>query len=236
MKQSFDSTGDTKSRVIAAATHLFATKGMENVFVRELTSVAGVNLAAVNYHFGSKEALSEAVLHAVAASVNARRLANLRKVLDEAESARRPPGMAAILKTFIEPYLGPDEAGEGAVLAQLVIKDRISRSEMTARIIRKHFDPLAREYIAAFAKACPHVDPDDFYWRYTLMYGAVILTSTDRSKKNRLSTMSMGQIDASDSLAMQRAVIEFLVPAMSAPGRTPEPARTTSRRSPKASR
>lgn len=210
--------------MIAVATHLFATKGMENVFVRELTTAAGVNLAAVNYHFGSKEALCEAVLDAVAGSVNARRLAKLHKILEEADKLGTLPSLPAILETFMEPYVGPDEAGEGAVLAQLLIKDRISRNEMTARIVRKHFDPLAREYIAAFAKACPDVDPADFYWRYTLMYGAVILTSTDRNKDNRLSTMSMGQVDAADPLALRQALTNFLVPAMSAPSRPAQPA------------
>lgn len=73
-KQLFDSSADTKWRVIAAATHLFASKGMENVSLRELTTAAGVNLAAVNYHFGSKEALCEAVLDSLSGSVNARRL------------------------------------------------------------------------------------------------------------------------------------------------------------------
>ncbi len=223
IKRTFEPSGDTKAKVIAAATHLFATKGIEHVFVRELTAVAGVNLAAVNYHFGSKEALAEAVLDSVAESVNAKRLANLRKILEAAEAAGEAPSLPAILDTFMAPYFGPDEAGEGAVLAQLVIKDRISHNEMTTRIIRKHFDPLARAYVAAFAKACPHVNPSDFYWRYMLMYGTVVLTSTDRSKTNRLFTMSNGQLDASDPVALHEAVMDFLVPAISAPSRRLQP-------------
>jgi len=227
VKQSFDPSADTKARVIAAATHLFATKGIEAVAVRELTTIAGVNLAAVNYHFGSKNALCEAVLDSVAASVNAKRLAKLEVVLREAESMGKPPGLPDILDTFMEPYLGPDETREGAVLAQLVIKDRISRNEMTTRIIRKHFDPLARKYIAAFAKACPHVDPTEFYWRYMLMYGAVVLASTDRGKNNRIATMSKGLLDASDPVALRSALMNFLVPAISAPsGKTTQPAPT----------
>lgn len=223
IKRSFDaeSLSSTKAKVIAAATRLFATKGMENVFLRELTSAAGVNLAAVNYHFGSKEALCEAVLDSLSERVNARRLAGLRQLLAAAEAKGMPPSLPAILDTFVEPYLGPDEEGEGAVLLQLLIKDRISRNEMTARIVRKHFDPLALEYIAAFAKACPQVHPDDLYWRYTLMYGAVIMTASDRSKSNRIATMSMGRLDASDPVALRQAVLDFLVPAISAPSRKP---------------
>lgn len=216
-KQVFDSSSDTKWRVIASATHLFATKGMENVSLRELTTAAGVNLAAVNYHFGSKEALCEAVLDSLSGSVNARRLANLDKVLDEAAASNRPPSLEKILDTFMQPYVGDDQEGEGALLAQLVLKHRLSPNDMTTRIIRKHFDPLARRYIAAFAKACPDVDPSAFYWRYMYMAGTVIVTSTDRSNANRISTISNGKFDASDPVALNRSLMSFLVAAISAP-------------------
>lgn len=216
-KHLFESSADTKWKVIAAATHLFAAKGMENVSLRELTTAAGVNLAAVNYHFGSKEALCEAVLDSLAGSVNARRLAQLDAVLGEASSANRLPPLEGILESFMSPYLGADQGGEGALLAQLVLKHRLSPNEMTTRIIRRHFDPLARKYIAAFALACPHVDPSSFYWRYMYMAGTVILTSTDRSNSNRISTISGGKYDASDPVALNRSLMSFLVAAISAP-------------------
>lgn len=215
VKQPFDSSVDTKWKVIAAATELFATKGMENVSLRELTAAAGVNLAAVNYHFGSKDALCEAVLDSLAASINERRLAHLSKVVDDAESAGVAPQLEAILDTFMQPYLSADH--EGALLAQLVLKHRINPSDMTTRIVRRHFDPLAREYIAAFAKACPQVDPSAFYWRYMFMAGVVIMTSTDRSRTNRISTISMGKFDGSDPSTLHRSLMAFLVAAISEP-------------------
>lgn len=215
--QAFDPAADTKRRVISAATHLFAEKGMDNVSLRELTTEAGVNLAAVNYHFGGKEALCEAVLDSLSGSVNERRLRRLRGVLDAAELNSQLPTLEDILDTFTEPYLGPDQGGEGALLAQLVLKHRVAPTEMTTRVIRKHFDPVAREYVLAFAKACPEVDPGAFYWRYMFMAGTVILTSTDRSRTNRISTISNGQYDASDPGALHRSLMQFLVAAIKAP-------------------
>ncbi|MFT3778543.1 MAG: TetR/AcrR family transcriptional regulator [Ottowia sp.] len=221
IKRTFDPSSDTKARVVAAATRLFAEKGMEKVALRELTSAAGVNLAAVNYHFGTKEALCEAVLDSLAERVNARRLANLGQVLDEARRAGRRPALPAILDTFIAPYLDDDaSATDGAVLVQLLIKDRVSPSDMTARIIRKHFDPLARAYIAAFALACPNVAPDDFYWRYMLTYNTVILTASDRDA-SRIATMSMGRLDGADRPALRQALADYLAAAIGAPSRTP---------------
>lgn len=217
VKQPLEPLGDTKTRVIEAATGLFAEKGMANVSLRELTAAAGVNLAAVNYHFGSKEALCEAVLDSLAASVNERRLTKLARIVQKADAEGKPPPLEAILETYMDPYLGPSDRGEGALLAQLVLKHRSNPNEMTTRIVQKHFDPLAREYISAFVKACPHVDPSAFYWRYMFMAGTVILTSTDRGKTNRISTISMGQFDASDPSALNRALMNFLVAAISAP-------------------
>ena len=48
---------NTKDRILDAAERLFAHKGIEATSLRNITAEAGVNLAAVNYHFQSKEAL-----------------------------------------------------------------------------------------------------------------------------------------------------------------------------------
>src|SRR5437762_13635541 len=57
-----DTSPDTKTRILDAGEHLFMEHGFEATSLRQLTSAAGVNLAAVNYHFGSKEELFQAVL------------------------------------------------------------------------------------------------------------------------------------------------------------------------------
>ena len=53
---------DTKERILDAAEQLFGEHGPSDTSLRAITAAAGVNLAAVNYHFGSKEKLIEAVL------------------------------------------------------------------------------------------------------------------------------------------------------------------------------
>src|SRR5205085_2358496 len=54
---------ETRTRILDAAEELFMQHGFEGTSMRLLTAKAGVNLAAVNYHFGSKDALIEAVFH-----------------------------------------------------------------------------------------------------------------------------------------------------------------------------
>ena len=212
------STPDTKTRVIQAATRLFATRGLENVLVRDLTQEAGVNLASVNYHFGSKESLYEAVLSSISESVNRVRLKALECVLRSAARAKVAPALADILETFVAPYLEGEGQGDGAVLVQLLLKDRLSRNEMTARLIQTHFDPVARAYVKAIAMACPALDERDLYWRYTLMYGAIILTISDyNNRSNRLSSMSEGLVDGNDLHPLKKAMIDFLVAGFGAP-------------------
>src|SRR5688572_23669682 len=77
----------TKERLLNAAERLFAARGFAGTSLREVTAEAGANVAAVHYHFGSKEELLRAVLSRIVAPVNAERLTLLERV--EAEAARR---------------------------------------------------------------------------------------------------------------------------------------------------
>jgi AcrR family transcriptional regulator len=67
-----DEPADTSQRLLDAARRAFAAKGFDAASVREITAAAGANLAAVTYHFGSKDALYEAVLETVLADVGGR--------------------------------------------------------------------------------------------------------------------------------------------------------------------
>ena len=215
-EHSLDRMTSTSAKVIAAATQLFARRGMDGVNMRELTAVAGVNLAAVNYHFGTKDALWEAVWDSAATKVNGTRVAALHKVLEMAGAMGRPPALAAILESFIDPHLSQDASDEAAVLAQLVIKDRFSRTEMTHRAVRDYLEPLEKEYLKAFSLACPNIAPEDFSRRYLLMHGALAFVAKDLCSAN-YSGVSTNSTGAPDAHLWRTAVLDFLVHAIGAP-------------------
>jgi AcrR family transcriptional regulator len=206
---------DTKLRILHFAQVLFAEKGVENVSLRELTTTAGTNLGAVNYHFGTKDVLVEAVFDQLSARVNTQRLLELSEILATAKQKRHRPSPRDILVTFLRPYLQSD-SGEGALLAQLVLKHRVASSDITKRIIARHFDPMARQYVDAYVLACPGVPPQEFYWRYMFVAGSVIMTATDRNRANRVSSISQGTIDGSDTEALIDALLRFLIGGISA--------------------
>src|SRR4051812_49682602 len=92
---------ETRTRILDAAEELFMQHGFEGTSMRLLTAKAGVNLAAVNYHFGSKDALIEALFRRRLDAMNAARVAEL----DKLESAERAPQPEAIIRAFIAPGL-----------------------------------------------------------------------------------------------------------------------------------
>ncbi|MEX0637836.1 MAG: TetR/AcrR family transcriptional regulator, partial [Burkholderiales bacterium] len=90
---------ETQTRILDVAEELFMQHGFEGASMRMLTAKAGVNLAAVNYHFGSKDALVEAVFRRRLDPMNAERLAELERLEQEAAGKALTP--EAIIRAFI---------------------------------------------------------------------------------------------------------------------------------------
>lgn len=221
MKPTFDSSDDAKTKIIKVAVSLFAEHGANNVPLRELTMQAGVNIAAVNYYFGSRSALEEAVFEEVASRANKQRLAALKALLKAAADANTTPSLEGIIDTFTEPYLGESISNEGALLAQLILKHRDTPTEMTKRLVHAHFDPMAKKYVSALSLALPHVSQDELVWRYMFMTSTVVLTATDRSKNNRVAAISSGMLDAADTQSLRAALMRFLVGGLCAASEGP---------------
>lgn len=108
------SNKDTKQRILDAAEGLFAKEGYHNASLRSITTKAKVNLAAVNYHFGSKDGLMTSVLERRLLPLNALRLKRLEEVAESAKAEKRPPRAKDILFAFIEPTLKFKESSSGA--------------------------------------------------------------------------------------------------------------------------
>ena len=215
-KQPSEVAATTADRVLAVAEAVFSEKGQDKGSLREITSRAGVNLAAVGYHFGSKEALASEVFARLASRVNKARVAQLDVYLAGGASGRRPD-VAKIVSIFLQPYLGEGSERSGLLMARFILQHRLSPTAMSKKIIARHFDPMARRFIEGLAQACPDLSSADLHWRYSFMVSTVVLTITDRSKDNRLARLSNGLVDATRTDVMREALIGFLVGALAAP-------------------
>jgi AcrR family transcriptional regulator len=208
---------DARERILAAAETLFARKGMEKSSMRELTALAGVNVAAVNYYFRSKEGLAEELFDSVAQRVNQARLTELDAHLADAAAHHAPPALEAILSSFIRPYVETEAGPAGPLLAQLILQHRLAPSDMTVRVVTRHFDPCGLRYVEALAAAVPGVPTAEWFWRYTFMVSTVILTVTDQSAHNRLARLSGGAADTTRHDDLRRYLMAFLVGGLTAP-------------------
>src|ERR687891_1473936 len=96
---SAEARGSTRERILDAAEQRFSEEGFAGTSLREITALAGVNVAAVNYHFGSKEELLRAVLSRIVEPVNRERLELLQRA--EEAAAPHPSPVEAILEAFL---------------------------------------------------------------------------------------------------------------------------------------
>lgn len=164
----------TPARILDAAEALFAERGFHAVSVREITAAAGVNGAAVFYHFGRKEDLLAAVLERRAEPLAIERRRRLDVLLD----AR---GAAPSLEALIEAYLAPGlTIGFGSPEARIRfgrLRGRITADSGDARvqdILRRHYRAPGRRFLEGVARILPELSAKDLQWRYHLMVGALI--------------------------------------------------------------
>jgi AcrR family transcriptional regulator len=165
---------ETKDAILDAAERLLGQHGYAAMSLRMLTTAADVNLAAVNYHFGSKEDLTKAALARRIAPINAERL----RMLDEAE---RPRSVAAIVRAFIEPPLRSTPAEKRAPrkdqanpqVCRVLGRIMVEQPPFLREFLIQQFRDVARRFQAALAEALPEHEAATLWWRLHFLYGAL---------------------------------------------------------------
>jgi len=169
-----DDSRDTKQRILDAAEELFARDGFEASSLRTITRQARVNLAAVNYHFGSKEGLLEAVIARRIEPVNALRQERLEAALQDAAGQGRRPGAREVWRAMIEPTLRMRQPGSGAEhFISLVGQILAGRQGPGREIFLRHMVPLLLRFFEALHLALPDLPRSVLYWRVHFAIGAL---------------------------------------------------------------
>ena len=172
---------ETQTRILDAAEELFMQHGFEGASMRMLTAKAGVNLAAVNYHFGSKDALIEAVFRRRLDPMNAERVAALERREQEAEG--RPLQADAIIRAFLGASLRmiEDAKSGGRNFIRLLGRTYSDPQKPIRVLIGQLYAPAMERFKAAFERALPQMPRDELIWRMHFMFGtlAYTLAATD---------------------------------------------------------
>ena len=167
---------ETQTRILDAAEELFLLHGFEGASMRMLTARAGVNLAAINYHFGSKDALIEAVLRRRLDPMNASRIVALDHL--EEQAAGRPLAPEAIIGAFVGTSLRmiEDARGGGRNFIRLLGRTYTDPDKNIRALIGQLYAPAMERYKAAFTRALPDLPGDELVWRMHFMFGTLSYT------------------------------------------------------------
>ncbi len=171
------SQADTKQRIIDAAEILFASKGFRGTSLRAITDKAKVNLAAVNYHFGSKKALLEAVIKRRIQPLNQVRRKRLEEVRNAAGQKGKKPDIKAVLDAFIEPTFLFRESEPGAKDFITFIGMSFADPDDTVRKVFVRFiKPLFQFLFETVCEALPGLPREVIFWRLQFTMGALFHT------------------------------------------------------------
>lgn len=168
------SPDDTRARILDAAEKLFMENGYDAASMRHITAAAGVNLAAVNYHFGNKEALFQAVLKRRLEVINRERLDLLDRLEAEAAREGRPVKPSAIVDAFFGTLLriGTDPAHGGDTFMRLLGRTHTEPSGFLHALFAGEYREVIERYKAALFRALPEVPKAEIVWRFHFMLGA----------------------------------------------------------------
>ena len=183
----------TRTAILAAAERLYADRGFGDVTLRDIVAEANVNLAAVNYHFGSKDELIAELFVTRSLALNRDRLRELRAA-EEAGSGRAD--VSDILRALVGPTLrgclGPER--ERSTAARFMIRASIEAVPPIRRIRNREIDHL-RKFVVAMRRALPDRSEVELYWG--LHFALAMAQQTVRDSE-RLTKLSEGKCDLND--------------------------------------
>ena len=215
-------TDHTRTAILSAAERLYADRGFADVTLRDIVAAAGVNLAAVNYHFGSKDEL-------IAELFVTRSLATNRERLNELKAAEAAGNGRADISSILRALVGPTLRGclgadrERSAAARFMIRASIESVTPIRRIKNREIDHL-RKFAAAMRRSLPGRNEVDLYWG--LHFALAMAHQTIRDSE-RLTKLSEGSCDLNDVQGIIDRVVAVSVMALSggeAEGKTPEAA------------
>jgi len=196
---------ETQGKILDTAERLFGEQGYAATSLRQIIAEAGVNLAAIHYHFGSKEELLDELIMRKAAPVNEERLALLNRF--EAEAGSGPVPVEKILQAFLQPpFLRMNSSPR-----LLKLMGRMYGEGLMPLIVEKHFQSIVTRFLAAFGRALPRLTPAELALRMQFLAGAMAHTMFIGG------TSLMPNTAPTDGAVLLRELVVFLSGGLRAP-------------------
>ena len=205
---------DTKLSLLDAAEALIAEHGVAGASLRAITSRAGTNLAAANYHFGSKQALARAVIARHLEPINGERL----RLLDEAErrGGEDGPSLESLVRAFVGPVVrfGQNLPDRGRHFAQICGRALTQPDPMLRESLLGELAEAIRRFKAAFARSLPQLSKEELLWRIQFMVGAMAHTMAGTQM---IEEVHGDVLDTRDLEGIVERMVRFLCAGLAAP-------------------
>ncbi|ABD89023.1 TetR/AcrR family transcriptional regulator [Rhodopseudomonas palustris] len=212
-------SSDTRSAILTAAERLYAARGFADVTLRDIVAEANVNLAAVNYHFGSKDEL-------ITELFVSRSLATNRERLNELKAAELAGGGSAPIEEVLRALVGPTLRGclgadqQRSDAARFMIRASVEAIAPIRKIRNREIDHL-RKFAAAMRRALPGVGEVEIFWG--LHFALAMAHQTIRDGE-RLQKLSDGRCDLDDIDGVIDRVVDVAAAALCTAAKTDKPA------------
>jgi AcrR family transcriptional regulator len=205
----------TQEKILDAAEALFMEHGFEATTLRQITAAAGVNLAAVNYHFGSKEDLFQAVLTRRLDPMNQERVALLTRF--EHDVAPRALSCEKILAAMFIPALklARDPQRGGKNFLRLLGRAYADPAPFIRHFLSEQYAVMIARFKAAFGRALPHLPRKELSWRLHFVMGALSYTLAGTDALKLIAALNPRESNNDETLL--RRLAPFLIAGLKAP-------------------
>jgi AcrR family transcriptional regulator len=201
------STSETKEQILTVAERLFAEHGFTGTTLRNVVSEAGVNLAAVNYHFGSKEELFREVVARFARPLVEREL----ELLAEFKASSELPSIEVLLTAVIHPSLEILSSGEDERLVRAKFMGRCRiEPEPIQNIAHSEFAVVTEAFLDMFQRVLPNESRSQLTWKFDLAISSLVRILIEAGKPNALLKSTRPE----DIEATTQRLVAFLSPGM----------------------
>ena len=205
---------DTRDRILDAAEGLFVEHGFDGTSMRMITSAANANLAAVNYHFGSKDALVQAVFRRRLTALNQERLAELDRL--EGEAGGTPLRPSGIVEAFFGTALrmAADTEHGGRSFMRLLPRTYNEPNAFVRQFLAEEYAEVMGRFLGALFVSLPEVPRAEILWRFHFMTGAMAFAISGLGGLYELADLSATDDDPQRLLPR---LMSFLLGGLRAP-------------------
>ncbi|MEO1226053.1 MAG: TetR/AcrR family transcriptional regulator [Pseudomonadota bacterium] len=192
------SADKTRDAILNAAEDLFAANGFDGTSLRDVARASGVQIAAIGYHFGPKDALFDTVIQRRAEVMSDQRARDLDRLT--AEHGTTPIPLADLVRAYVRPFIASASHGDPGWRTYAALMGRLANSPLGTEVIARHYDKTARAYLDAFQRALPNVPETRVIDGFTFMVASMLALCASTGRAERLSTEDHPPHDVGDTL------------------------------------